>query len=72
MHASNFVTSSQDLYIKFVKSVIDLKNLKNLSFFKARIISKQGILGRNRRTAAVLSKRELPVHNKTVGIYDIY
>ena len=62
MHAPNFVISSQDFHIEFVKIVTDLKNLQ------VRIISKREISKRRGSTGAVLSKRK-PVENGRVGTF---
>ena len=66
-HAPNFVISSQDFHIEFVKSVIDLKNSK-VSYIQTGIISKRGISGRSER-AGGFSKREPTLQNGRVGAY---
>ena len=63
IHPPNFVTSSQDFHIEFVKSLIDMKKVK------ARIISKKEILRRIGRTGFVHSTQEPPIQNRRVGTY---
>ena len=52
----NFVTSSQDFHIEFIKSVINLKT-SSRSDIQARIISKRKNSGMNRRTGVASENR---------------
>ena len=53
MSEPNFVTSSQDFHIKFIKNVIELKNLAKPDI-QNRIISKREISRIKRKTGAPL------------------